>query len=321
MTLTTKTRCADQLATLIRVAAVLMGVAIALLSPNLSANPLKSTSKRPDGSTIYWSIEHPETSTKSGILLIAHGFGCLPAVQDPSILPVKSIAPNYSVLLVEKYGVTHNDAPQNPDSSCSESYFSHHSIGQRVADVKQVIDQLREADWWNGELVLFGGSEGGVVVAQLTPELVPRATIIFPHGVRVSLDGETAREMPPFAMSEAKQRFSAVLRNQDSNDIENGESYQWWADILGITWVKELLKVEVPVLLLQGDRDKVASVQLARAARDVYVAEGRCELTYWELPGYDHSMNDRNGVNHRDVIFARISSWLESTLASDVTNC
>jgi alpha-beta hydrolase superfamily lysophospholipase len=82
--------------------------------------------------------------------------------------------------------------------------------------------------------------------------------------------------------------------------------------------VKHLLKTEVPVLLVNGGRD---SVQSARAARDAYAEASRCELTYWELPDYDHFMTDSDGNNHREEVFARISAWIGSALSGDAPGC
>lgn len=296
------------------VAALLLGLA----TTPTAAEVAKKIYKRQDGSTIYWSLEHPSGSEPRGLLLIAQGSGCLPAIQNPTVAQARSIAPDFSILLVEKYGVTHGDKPKDQMNDCPEKYFAHHTVTQRADDVVQVVGELKEADWWNGKLVLFGGSEGGAVVARLTPRLQPDAAVVFSSGLGESLAESLPRVMPPDAAKMADAKFAEARANPDSSEIWGGNSYRWWADIVDDVLVNHLLKTKVPVLLVNGERD---SVQSARAAHDVYKAANRCELTYWEFPDYDHFMTDSDGKNHREEVFAKISEWIDSALSGGKTDC
>lgn len=294
------------------------GILLGLIAFQAAAEPVKKTSKRLDDSTIYWSIEHPSGGEPRGLLLIAQGSGCLPAIRNPTVAAARSIIPDYSTLLVEKYGVTHGDKPENPMSDCSEEYFAHHTVSQRADDVARVLSELKESDWWNGELVLFGGSEGGAVVARLAPRVQPEAAVVFSSGLGESLAESLPRVIPPEAAKMAGAKFAEARANPNSSEIWGGNSYRWWADIVDDVLVNHLLKTEVPVLLVNGERD---STESARAARDAYKAANRCELTYWEFPDYDHFMTDSDGENHREEVFAKISEWIDSVLSGGETNC
>ncbi|HYY53583.1 MAG TPA: hypothetical protein VE755_11960, partial [Myxococcales bacterium] len=89
-----------------------------------------------------------------------------------------------------------------------------------------------------------------------------------------------------------------------------GNSYRWWADILDHDLTADLLSVHAPILMVHGDRDRSAPVQIARMVRDDFQRAGRCNLTYWEFSGYDHQMQDAAGAPHIDEVVQRIAGWL-----------
>lgn len=301
--------------------AALVGALLCSITLTAVAEPIAMQSERPDGSSIAWSIEHPQKGGKHGLLLIAQGSGCLPAIRNPTVVQAKAVAPNYSVLLVEKYGVSQTDQPEKPMADCSENFFAHHTVSQRVADVQQVVGELKNSEWWNGEMVLFGGSEGGAVVARLAPRLQPDAVVVFSSGLGESLAESLALVIPPEAAREAEAKFAEARNNPDSTEMWGGNSYRWWADIMDVVLVQDLLKSKAPILQVQGARDQFAPVRSARAARDAYRAANRCELTYWEFPGYDHFMTDAEGENHRSEVFKKISAWIEKSVKNGPSAC
>jgi hypothetical protein len=124
----------------------------------VSATPADKVSRRPDGSSIYWTIDRQSGGTQQGILLVAQGSGCLAATENPNITNAKRLMPAFAVLTVEKYGVEPHAKPKDPFEGCSSQFYAHHTVSQRVADCEHVLGELKEP-WWNGQLVLFGGSE------------------------------------------------------------------------------------------------------------------------------------------------------------------
>lgn len=123
---------------------------------------------RPDGSIINWYLSHPVNTNKSGIVVLAQGSGCQSVATSQNIKLARSVFSEFTVLTVDKYGVASGDNP--PDSSvtnCSKTFYAHNTMTQRVDDYLQILEVLRKLPWWNGKLALFGGSEGGDVVARL----------------------------------------------------------------------------------------------------------------------------------------------------------
>lgn len=297
------------------------GFLLAALHIGVSAEPLLKVSKRPDGSALYWSLEQPSANGKYGLFLIAQGSGCLPAVKNTTIQQAKELAAGYAVLMVEKYGVTHSDSPEEQFKDCSKEYVANHTVEQRAVDVEQIVGELRGADWWNGKLVLFGGSEGGDLVARLAPRLNPDAAVVFSSGLGQSFAQVLKSLVPPHVAKEVDAKLAYARANPESTEVWGGNSMRWWADVVDRVPVNDLLNSHASVLLIQGTEDKSAPVSSGRAARDAYVSAGRCELTYWEYSGYDHYMTDRDGVNHRGEVFERISGWIKKTALNGAPGC
>ncbi|WP_445355265.1 alpha/beta hydrolase family protein [Microbulbifer sp. EKSA008] len=297
------------------------GFLLAALHIGVSAEPLLKVSKRPDGSALYWSLEQPSAKGKYGLFLIAQGSGCLPAVKNTTIQQAKELAAEYAVLMVEKYGVTHSDSPEEQFKDCSKEYIANHTVEQRAVDVEQIVSELRGADWWNGKLVLFGGSEGGDLVARLAPRLNPDAAVVFSTGLGESFAQVLKSLVPPHVAKEVDAKLAYARANPESAEVWGGNSMRWWADVVDRVPVNDLLNSHAPVLLIQGTEDKSAPVSSGRAARDAYASAGRCELTYWEYPGYDHYMTDKDGVNHRGEVFERIAGWINKAALNGAPGC
>ena len=144
-----------------------------------SASPLAHSSVRPDGSIITWYLDRQTNDAHQPILVLAQGSGCTSVTSSANIKAASKLLPSAAILTVEKYGVLEGDAPKSFPEDCRSDYVAHHTISQRVADYSQVIASLKNEAWWNGKLVLFGGSEGGAAMQILTAEVRPNVAVIF----------------------------------------------------------------------------------------------------------------------------------------------
>jgi len=277
--------------------------------------PTDKVSQRPDGSSIYWTIDRQSGGAKQGILIIAQGSGCLAATENPNIKNAKRLLPSFAVLTVEKYGVDPHAKPGDPFEGCSAAFYAHHTVSQRVDDYQRVLHELKRESWWNGQLVLFGGSEGGAAVSILAPKVNPTAVVIFSSAPGHSFGEIFKLSVPPEVAQHADDEFKKIEAEPLSAKVFGGNSYRWWTDILHHDMTADLLKTESPILLIQGERDSHAPVAVARQIRDDFQRTGHRNLTYWEFAGYDHSMQDSEGVSHLDEVLARISGWIEERLA------
>jgi pimeloyl-ACP methyl ester carboxylesterase len=267
---------------------------------------------RPDGSLIVYHQDRPAGRKRAGALLLFQGSGCEPVEADQRVLGYgRMLAPSRVVVTVEKYGVPAASPAAELVEGCSADYWRGNSLSRRVLDALQVTARLREESWWNGDLVLFGGSEGGAVAAMLAP-LVPevRAVIVYSSGIGVPVGELVRMAVPPPVRDQAVAVFAEARRNPDPNRRWGGASYAWWADAVDQVAARSLLQTRAPVLLIHGSRDQSAPVATARASRDLLAGRPERHFTYREYAGYDHFMTDQAGVDHRPEVFAAAREWL-----------
>ena len=219
-----------------------------------SATPSDQVSQRPDGSSIFWTIDRQSSGPKQGIFLIAQGSGCLAATENPNIANAKRLLPEFAVLTVEKYGVEPHAKPADPFEGCSAVFYAHHTVSQRVIDYQRVLDELKREPWWNGQIVLFGGSEGGGTVSVLAAKVNATAVIIFSAAPGHSFSEIFKLSAPPAVAQHADKEFKKIEAEPLSAKVWGANSYRWWADILSQDMAADLLRTESPILLVQGER-------------------------------------------------------------------
>ena len=264
--------------------------------------------ERPDGSRVDYYLERRSARGRQPLLLMLQGSGCDSVAANPRIRwMAPQIGPRFAVLTIEKYGV----ADGSDGDDCTPEYWRGNTLNQRVLDALQVIARLRGEGWWNRELVVFGGSEGGAVAAMLAP-LVPetKAVVIWSSGIGLPV-GELVRQAIPEAIrTEATNAFAAARTNPSPDLRWGGASYRWWADAIDLVAARSLVQTPSPVLIVHGTRDASAPVSSARAARDLIVAAGKRNFTYREYEGFDHFMFDAAGRDRRTEVLAEIAAWL-----------
>ena len=283
-------------------------IGLAWLALSLGAAAPAATLMRADGSTIAYHVELRRPQARQPLLLMLQGSGCDSVARNDRIpWMARRLAPRHAVLTIEKYGV----APGADGAACSNDYWRGNTLTQRARDAALVIDALRRQPWWNGRLVIFGGSEGGAVAALAAP-LIPetRAVIVWSSGIGLPVGQMIRSALPPPALAEVDRVFAEARADPAADRQWGGASLSWWADALDQVPARALLRTDAPVLLIHGTRDQFAPIAAARAARDLVAAAGRGNFTYREYEGYDHFMIDAAGVDRRAEVLAAAARWL-----------
>lgn len=299
--------------------ALLVRFALFLFMAALFVSPVEAESlERADGTHLTYHIVDRDNGRRQGLILMLQGSGCQPVVDrdwlrsEPAIL-----APGRAVLVIEKFGVgTGKTEAGEPEEGCPAAYWRGNTLQQRVLDALQVIAHLRQAEWWNGQLIIHGGSEGGAVAALLAP-LVPetQAVVIVSSGIGVSVAELIRRAVPPPIAAQIPPILAEAATNPTSEKRFGGESFRWWASAANVVPARSLLQTKVPIMLIHGTRDQFAPVSTAQATKEMFRQSGRHNLTYREYEGYDHFMVDQAGVSHNDEVMRTIAAWLEARLA------
>ncbi|MGA1853511.1 MULTISPECIES: alpha/beta hydrolase [Pseudomonadota] len=281
-----------------------------------SASPLAHSSVRPDGSIITWYLDRQTNDAHQPLLVLAQGSGCTSVTSSANIEAASKLLPSAAILTVEKYGVLEGDAPKSFPEDCRPAYVAHHTISQRVADYSQVIASLKNEAWWNGKLVLFGGSEGGAAMQILAAEVRPNVAVIFSSATGMPFREAFVRVLPPSEAKAAPGHIAAIRKNPDSTKIWLSNSYRWWSDIMDRRLSDDALRATATeFLVVQGKRDQSNPVASARRFTANFRKSGRKNVTYWEFSDYDHTMVDQKGQSHLTEVLSRISDWLIKILA------
>jgi hypothetical protein len=193
-----------------------------------AAAPTHFTMGRPSGPPVDWYLDRQSASGKQGILVIAQGSGCASVVINRNVEAAKSLLPDFTVVTVEKYGVAPGAAPGG-QADCSQAYWAHHTVTQRVEDYSAVIGRLKKAAWWNGKLVLFGGSEGGAVVQILAARVNADASVIFSSATGIPFRDAFVQVIPPELAVQAPSQLEWARRNPLSPEVWGGNSLRWWS--------------------------------------------------------------------------------------------
>ena len=133
-------------------------------------------------------IKHPEgveEGEKVSLLILMQGSGCGTAQrafawgEKANTKGKKKVA----VLVAEKVGVHAGDTGKD----FSDEYHQHNTLPLRVFDYSQILLRLRNtATWWDQELYILGGSEGGAlaaIIAGFAPETKKVAIFISGGGL------------------------------------------------------------------------------------------------------------------------------------------
>ena len=288
-------------------------LAALLAVPASAGNPMlfeDRTVAAIDERAIRFYIDRPDSNEQVPLLLLVDGSGCVGQRRasswhsyDPAYYPQH----RYARLMVEKPGVDpHADDFAAP---CSEDFRRYYDIDSRVTDHLRVLQHLAAtADWWNGELLVWGWSDGGDIAARLVayrPQTTRAVLGAMGGGLTMEEHFERFWACPEgrFETDAERERCLADLRG-DFARIHDNPTWQetWsghdntnkvWATRLRARLSAPLADNRVPLLIVHGELDADSTpVESARALVADLTANGNTAFTYWEVPGMKHGWDD-----------------------------
>lgn len=301
--------------------ALMLFLAVLSLAAPAQAGSGWSQTPREDGTTIDWRLDRPDGLAHRGLIVLAQGTGCTSVEHNRSFDLVESSFPGFALLTVEKRGVAPGDRPEDDQEGCGAAFHENHTKSHRVDDYLAVLGHLRDTKRWDGRLVLVGGSEGGQVVAQLSEPSGADAAIMlvsgggttFGEAVKLFMQSEMdILGVPEEVRPSIDDIYDDIRANPDSTELWAGHSYRYWADSIDRRGVDDMLRTDASLLMIHAGRDRSVATQTARPVPDIFAARGRCNLTYWEFPGYDHAMLEADGTSRMADVLAKAAAWVEA---------
>lgn len=269
----------------------------------------RRTIKTHDGRDLIFYVDRPELAEKIPLLLMVDGSGCVGQLRDGWTELYRPAHPRtslraYARLRVEKPGV--KTEASGTQESCSDDFLKHYTMDKRVEDHLRVLQYLRtHADWWNGELYIWGWSDGGDIATRLVAYYpnVERAvlgamgggTTMASHFENLWICGGQAqigeREV---CVTDLRANFQEMANNPTWQKTWSGADNSWavWASRLWSKTTNLLVDNQTPVLIVHGSEDfNAVPVSSARKLVEALETAGNDAFTYWEIEGMAHGIN------------------------------
>ena len=278
--------------------------------------------KRLNDSYIDTFYNQPPTAKKLPILLFCQGSGY--DSNTEGFLELLAQFEDKAVgLAIEKQGVHFGDEGTSP----SEEYLQHNTIYNRVYDYLRVLQYMRiNAPWWNGELYVIGGSEGGLlagILASFYPNTKAVAILSFGGGLNFGEAWPTAVELQKRAEGlslEAVQNEVALMQDsinvarknptydQFISGIDN--THAWWTSIIDLRLENILIDLNIPIFLGHGTEDLMAPLRSAQRLSDTFRKAGKTNLFYKEYAGYNHAFTNQEKESRLVEVFMEAMEWI-----------
>jgi pimeloyl-ACP methyl ester carboxylesterase len=287
---------------------------------------------RIDGSTLAVAVTRPSVATTMPIVLAIGGSLCIPthaSDQIERLSPTSSGPVPYALVIVETPEPTipprSEDGSINigPDFRCSDDFKSRYSIDERVLDHLRAIQYLRRrAPWWNGQLLIWGFSDGGRIgarVAAFSPETTRVVLGGFGGGVPMAREFEDFHMCNPVdtvdraeCLGKVRAQFDEMRANPTSAKTWNGDSntYKAWASRIDSVEANILRDLSAPLLLVHGTEDHSVPVSSARALAELLSTADGPRFQYVEVPGMSHGLGAGLPQAQSNDLQAKVLQWL-----------
>lgn len=283
------------------------------------------TVSRVDGSALQLFITLPEpAAAKVPLVLVIDGSGCVSSRREEFrayyLAVPGQVGRAVATLAVEKPGV---QPGAGWGSKCSETFLRYYSIDQRVLDHLRAIQHLRKhASWWNGEMYLFGWSDGGLIgahVASYTPEI--KRAVLGGTGGGLPMTTQFERYImcapdrakdPEACVAKLRQQFQEIRDNPAPLKTWSGEdnSYRTWATRMDAVEYNLIKDLKIPVLIAHGELDRDGTpVESARELMRLLKADGQTHVEYWEIPSMGHGIGNVE-PGRREKLRSAMFNWL-----------
>jgi pimeloyl-ACP methyl ester carboxylesterase len=307
-----------------RLKAALAAAAVLACAPTRYVSTRVQRVLREDGSALLLLSDEP-ASGRHPLLVYFDGSGCRSAAGAAAFLASLK-GRGYAFAAPEKRGVR----PGDDGARCTQEYLDTNDRLQRVADGETLLANARRLfPRWDGRLVLAGGSEGAVIAAALAARSRETTAVIILAGgglgqadeLRILRDRELrARGASDDERAESvrslESAFAEIRASPTSGRTWLGadNTFRRWASYLWAAPLEDLIRIDAPVYMAHGTRDRSAPIESADAVADEFRRRGKVNLVYERLEGLDHGWRDAAGAEHARDVLGRAGAWLLATV-------
>jgi hypothetical protein len=216
----------------------------------------------------------------------------------------------------------------------TEEYIRKCGMEWQIQASSIVIDSLCNMLPISGNKVIaLGVSEGGRVVTRLAVEnnKITHLVCMVSGGlnhfyssiVNARIDAAAGKITHYEAQAIVDSLFGVYEKiYSDPHNTEKswyGHPYQRWASFCTDIPLEHLVKLEIPIYMLNGSADRNIPIPQADYVMLEFLRLGKTNLTYRVLPGCEHSLYEvviedgkEKGISHRDEAFKMVVDWMVS---------
>jgi esterase/lipase len=298
-------------------------IAISLLAQEKSTDkPIHLKIKRLNDSYIDVYYNKPSVKSKLPLLIFCQGSG-YDSNTDGFLSIMRQFEKKTVGLAMEKEGVKYGDK----GDTLLDVYKQNNTIYNRLYDYLRVLQYLKvNADWWNGNVYVIGGSEGGLLAGMLAcyyPNVKALALFSFggglnfgeawpiSSGLQKKAEGATAAEIEK-EVNSVKDSLNYIRKNATYLKSYSGDdnTYAWWASIIDLRLENALLDLKIPIFLAQGTEDMMAPPVSAQKLHEDFIKKGKKNLYYKEYKGYNHEYKDEKNNSHLVEVVMEAIKWM-----------
>lgn len=281
---------------------------------------------RNDKSLIHFYLERiSKTDVSDVLLLIIQGSDCNSVSHNKAIHDkLRNIWPTADLLTVEKYGIDSNlrYSSESERTDCPALYLQKDNPEQRVRDLTEVLHHMRQKYNYK-KIVVIGGSEGALIANMLTSKVdFIDATIAFSGGGRWFID-DALHSMQYISKNQNdikkvvegfKQLAEHILSSEPFEISMSNHGYAWWKSVLQIDQQAIIDKINSPLLIIQGGKDKSVSPHRVTEMINALRNSGNRHIDYYFYDELDHSLKMPNGESSSLKAIADMNAWLKDKI-------
>ena len=283
--------------------------------------PIHMQIKRLNDSYIDVYYNKP-TADKMPIMVFCQGSG-YDSNTEGFLGVIKQFEKQVVGLAIEKQGVKYGDL----GDKLTQEYITNNTIQNRLYDYLRTLQYMRtNAEWWNGEIYIIGGSEGGLLAGMLAcfyPDVKGVSIFSFggglnfgeawpiSSGLQLKAEGATNKDVEK-KINVVKDSIQMIRQEPIFSKSYSGvdNTYAWWNSIIDLRLQNCLLDLNIPINLVQGSTDIMAPPISARTLKESFIKEGKTNLSYKEYEGYDHAYFDKEGNSHLVEVITESIDWV-----------
>lgn len=246
----------------------------------------------------------------TNIVFFVGGSGCTSLKNY--LKPYLSGLNNVTVYALQKLAVQENDLGVfgcNKEFAKNDFYASW--VARQEKFIKTVLDSVSKSA---SKILILGVSEGAdvsIAIANSEPRITHLA-IIGSGGYNVIEFLHAIGRMQGKDEAQVSQEINDIFNSPES--IEKtylGLPYKYWASLKMSEPLKDLLRLNIPIILGFGEKDRSVPLESVELIREKFIQAGKSNLKLIIYPNSDHALNSSDGHSYRKDFIAELNTLLE----------